>query len=146
MAQHHHQRTIWEKWKPLFWSYLWHMNQTCMHMTCFHFLPFNVWFQYSTTSRHKNTHPHGMHILTHHFQAHTYFSYLSMVSPYTQHINVQLSTILSMLYILNVYLNLTFYICTSNPFDIPCNKSFKEHLPEDGYKRWPKHVERLHCL
>jgi hypothetical protein len=25
-------------------------------------------------------------------------------------------------------------------FDVLCNTSFKEHLPEDGQSRWPKHV------
>jgi hypothetical protein len=25
-------------------------------------------------------------------------------------------------------------------FDIRCNISFKEHLPEDGHSMWPKHV------
>jgi len=25
-------------------------------------------------------------------------------------------------------------------FDVLCNISFKEHLPEDGHNRWPKHV------
>jgi hypothetical protein len=27
-----------------------------------------------------------------------------------------------------------------NNFDVLCNTSFKEHLPEDGHNRWPKHV------
>jgi hypothetical protein len=26
-------------------------------------------------------------------------------------------------------------------FNILCNISFKEHLPEDGHERWPEHVE-----
>ena len=33
-----------------------------------------------------------------------------------------------------------FYICKLNYFDIPCNISLKEHLPEDGHNRLPKHV------
>ena len=39
-----------------------------------------------------------------------------------------------------VQLYLTFHICKLNYFDILCNISFKEHLPEDGHTRWPKHV------
>jgi len=27
-----------------------------------------------------------------------------------------------------------------NCFDVLCNTSFKEHLPEDGHNGWPKHV------
>jgi len=27
-----------------------------------------------------------------------------------------------------------------NFFNVPCNVSFKEHLPENGHDRWPKHV------
>jgi len=34
--------------------------------------------------------------------------------------------------------DLTFYICIL--FLSLCNTSFKEHLPEDGHNRWPKHV------
>ena len=39
-----------------------------------------------------------------------------------------------------VQLYLTFHICKLNYFDILCNISFKEHLPEDGLTMWPKHV------
>jgi len=35
---------------------------------------------------------------------------------------------------------LTFYICKLNYFDVLCDISFKEHLPEDVHNRWPKHV------
>ena len=28
----------------------------------------------------------------------------------------------------------------ANCSDVLCNKSFKEHLPEDGHNRWPKHI------
>jgi hypothetical protein len=28
-----------------------------------------------------------------------------------------------------------------NYFDVLCIIFFKEHLPEDGHSRWPKHVE-----
>jgi hypothetical protein len=31
-------------------------------------------------------------------------------------------------------------ICNLNYIDFLCNISFKEHLPEVGHKRWPKHV------
>jgi hypothetical protein len=27
-----------------------------------------------------------------------------------------------------------------NCLNVVCNISFKEHLPEDGHNRWPKHV------
>jgi hypothetical protein len=37
-------------------------------------------------------------------------------------------------------LYLTFYICKLHYFDILCNISFKENLPQDGHTRWPKHV------
>ena len=30
------------------------------------------------------------------------------------------------------------YICELNSFDVMCNASFKEHLPEDGHNRWTK--------
>jgi hypothetical protein len=33
-----------------------------------------------------------------------------------------------------------FYICKLHYFDVLSNTSFKEHLPEDGHNRWPKHV------
>jgi hypothetical protein len=39
-----------------------------------------------------------------------------------------------------VQLYLTFHICKLNYFDVLCNISFKEHLPEDGHTRWPKHL------
>jgi len=35
---------------------------------------------------------------------------------------------------------LTFCICKLNCFDVLCDISFKEHLPEDVHNRWPKHV------
>jgi len=35
---------------------------------------------------------------------------------------------------------LTFYICKLNYFDVLCDISFKEHLPEDVHSRWLKHV------
>jgi hypothetical protein len=34
---------------------------------------------------------------------------------------------------------LKFCICKLNYFDVLCNISFKEHLPEDGNNAWPKH-------
>jgi len=34
---------------------------------------------------------------------------------------------------------LKFCICTWNHFDVLCNISFKEDLPEDGHNGWPKH-------
>jgi len=41
----------------------------------------------------------------------------------------------------NFYLKLNIiYIYKLNYFDVTCNISFKEHLPEDGHNRWPKHV------
>jgi len=35
---------------------------------------------------------------------------------------------------------LTYYICKLHYFYVLCNMSFKEHLPEDGQNKWPKHV------
>ena len=32
------------------------------------------------------------------------------------------------------------YICKLNYFDVLCNITIQEYLPEDGHKRWPKHV------
>jgi hypothetical protein len=32
------------------------------------------------------------------------------------------------------------YTCKLNYFDALYNISFKEHLPEGGHNRWPKHV------
>ena len=34
----------------------------------------------------------------------------------------------------------TIYICKLNYFDFLYNIYFKEHLPEDGHNRWPKHA------
>jgi hypothetical protein len=42
---------------------------------------------------------------------------------------------------LNSYLKLNIlYICKLNYSDVLCNTSLKEHLPEGGHNRWPKHV------
>jgi hypothetical protein len=34
----------------------------------------------------------------------------------------------------------TLHFIFLNCFDVLCNISFKEHLPEDGHNMWPKHV------
>jgi hypothetical protein len=63
-----------------------------------------------------------------------------MVSPYKQHTNTQLGTILLIFYILAYILNFylehyIIYTCKLNYFDVLYNISFKEHLPEDGHNR-----------
>jgi hypothetical protein len=38
-----------------------------------------------------------------------------------------------------LYIKVTHYVFV-NCFNVRRNTSFKEHLPEDGHSRWPKHV------
>jgi hypothetical protein len=42
---------------------------------------------------------------------------------------------------IDFYLELNTFIRELNYCNVLYNVSFKEHLPEDGYNRWPKHVE-----
>jgi hypothetical protein len=50
---------------------------------------------------------------------------------------------LSRFYIVTHILNLlckTQHFIFANCFSVLCNASCKQHLPEDGHNRWPKHV------
>jgi len=39
-----------------------------------------------------------------------------------------------------IYNKYIYCIINNINYDVLCNISFKEHLPEDGHNRWPKHV------
>jgi len=71
-------------------------------------------------------------------------SSILMVSPRTQHIKTQFSTynFINILCVkdLKLLFKTEHFIYKLNYFDVLCDMSFKEHLPEDGYNRWPKHV------
>ena len=146
---------------PLGWcySYTAYEHTVPQHMnTQFHSIWTHSYTAYEhTVTQHMNTQFHSIwthsytayeHTVTQHMntQLHSIWthSYTAYEHTVTQHMNTQFhtNTFINIVYsntdIKPITENLTFYIW--NCFNVRCNISFKERLPEDGHSSWPKRV------
>jgi hypothetical protein len=64
--------------------------------------------------------------------------YVKTYSVY--HMNIQFYQYLYLKIDFKLFLKVTFCVYKLNCFNLLCNIFFREHLPEDGHNRWPKHV------